>query len=401
MKKCPNGKVLNPKTGRCIKEKSKQIKTNKQCLDGKVLNPKTGRCIKEKSKQTKTNIKKKKDEINLLVDKFISHDDVKESLLELSQRTNFAFLFSLIQQKYETTCIMDIQNFIDPIRLASSPEINYKQIFEIKVLLKREENEMHIDKIDIPPNFKQLVDKCKKNKTHFLIIPYANLDTMGHHQNVLIYDLQADIIEHFEPHGSLESLGDNYVTYLNTYNTSFLTKIFRYVLQNNNVKYYPPSTICPIPGPQARENIYEAFDIEPTDPFGFCVIWSMWYVDLRLANPHVDRTNLIQQAMQTMINNDISFKKFIRTYANNLVKYAKYIEKEFTVDKIKITRKKLISLLKNKDLINKIPNEKVIIVDNLDQEIKLDIFDWLNNEYNKLFQKIIKKCRFNNNIKCQ
>ena len=61
-KKCPEGKVLNPKTGRCIliKNIAKVKKINKvrplkplkplkpspkKCPEGKVLNPKTGRCI--------------------------------------------------------------------------------------------------------------------------------------------------------------------------------------------------------------------------------------------------------------------------------------------------------------------------------------------------------------------
>ena len=44
-KDCPDGKVLNPKTGRCIKDRS----GSKDCPDGKVLNPKTGRCIKDRS----------------------------------------------------------------------------------------------------------------------------------------------------------------------------------------------------------------------------------------------------------------------------------------------------------------------------------------------------------------
>ena len=42
-KVCPEGKVLNPKTGRCVK-----IKKPKNCPEGKVLNPKTKRCIKIK-----------------------------------------------------------------------------------------------------------------------------------------------------------------------------------------------------------------------------------------------------------------------------------------------------------------------------------------------------------------
>ncbi len=59
-KECPPGKVLNPKTNRCIKEpvvkpkkepkekiEQKQIVKEKECPPGKVLNPKTNRCIKE------------------------------------------------------------------------------------------------------------------------------------------------------------------------------------------------------------------------------------------------------------------------------------------------------------------------------------------------------------------
>jgi hypothetical protein len=69
-KKCPDGKVLNPATGRCIliknaakagiamkaakasaKDKGKADikKSPKKCPDGKVLNPATGRCILSKN----------------------------------------------------------------------------------------------------------------------------------------------------------------------------------------------------------------------------------------------------------------------------------------------------------------------------------------------------------------
>jgi hypothetical protein len=59
-KKCPEGKVLNPKTGRCIlikniKSTFKNLpnlpKSPKKCPDGKVLNPKTGRCILVRNKK--------------------------------------------------------------------------------------------------------------------------------------------------------------------------------------------------------------------------------------------------------------------------------------------------------------------------------------------------------------
>ena len=71
-KECPPGKILNPKTGRCInkpkektqkrrgrpkknieKPKESEEKPKKECPPGKILNPKTGRCInKPKEKNT-------------------------------------------------------------------------------------------------------------------------------------------------------------------------------------------------------------------------------------------------------------------------------------------------------------------------------------------------------------
>ena len=49
-KKCKDGKVLNPKTGRCVLNKAGVVKSPKKCKDGKVLNPKTGRCVIQKER---------------------------------------------------------------------------------------------------------------------------------------------------------------------------------------------------------------------------------------------------------------------------------------------------------------------------------------------------------------
>ena len=61
-KNCPEGKVLNPKTGRCIliknAMKADATKSPKNCPEGKVLNPKTGRCILIRNIKIVKNIKK-------------------------------------------------------------------------------------------------------------------------------------------------------------------------------------------------------------------------------------------------------------------------------------------------------------------------------------------------------
>ena len=61
---CPDGKEINPKTGRCIniKKTLKNIKIDKNvknpCPEGKEINPKTGRCINiKKTATTEKNVK--------------------------------------------------------------------------------------------------------------------------------------------------------------------------------------------------------------------------------------------------------------------------------------------------------------------------------------------------------
>jgi hypothetical protein len=49
IKACPPGKVLNPVTNRCIKNKTIKQPVIKACPPGKVLNPSTNRCIKNKT----------------------------------------------------------------------------------------------------------------------------------------------------------------------------------------------------------------------------------------------------------------------------------------------------------------------------------------------------------------
>jgi len=103
-KDCPEGKILNPKTGRCITDKNlkkvidiqvtnviqpdvsdkpdilvkpdidvnKNIKT-KDCPEGKILNPKTGRCITDKTIKKKT-LSQQENELEIKPDLVIDND---------------------------------------------------------------------------------------------------------------------------------------------------------------------------------------------------------------------------------------------------------------------------------------------------------------------------------------
>ena len=61
-KECPPGKILNPKTNRCVDSKGKigkAIVGKTECPEGTILNPKTGRCVNINGKIGKAKLKLK------------------------------------------------------------------------------------------------------------------------------------------------------------------------------------------------------------------------------------------------------------------------------------------------------------------------------------------------------
>ncbi len=107
---CPDGKILNQKTGRCIKI---ILKKEKECPDGKVLNPKTGRCINkpiEKILSEDKNIKKKvvKKKMNtekepikdkeIVQDKELIKEPVKEEITVLKGQDRKADLIEALEK---------------------------------------------------------------------------------------------------------------------------------------------------------------------------------------------------------------------------------------------------------------------------------------------------------------
>ena len=57
----------------------------------------------------------------------------------------------------------------------------------------------------------------------------------------------------------------------------------------------------------------EINDIPGKDVRGNCAVWRIWYVHTRLANPHINRKDLILMASRKLENIG-SFYKFIKSY---------------------------------------------------------------------------------------
>ena len=156
--------------------------------------------------------------------------------------------------------------------------------------------------------------KCINNGTNFVIIPLGIELQHGSHANYLIYDVKNNIIERFEPHGSTTPPGLNY-------NPELLDKILhnRFKELNENIKYLRPKDYLPKIGFQLLD-IYESKKKKIGDPGGFCALWAIWYVDMRLTYRMLSPEKLVKKLVKSIRTNNISIKNMIRNYAVNVIK---------------------------------------------------------------------------------
>lgn len=185
----------------------------------------------------------------------------------------------------------------------------------------------------------------------FFIIPIGIENDFGYHSNILIYDTKNNLIERFEPNGKSGPSGYYY-------NSSKLDDILKFKLKKyikKDFKYLYPKIYLPKIGLQIYENLEEKKK-NIGDPGGYCSSWSLWYADMVLKYPDIDRKKLILKIIYTIKKNQISFKDNIRFFTNHIIKI----------------RKKIL------------------------ENTGITINDWINNnydkdKYNKLINNIINK----------
>ena len=88
------------------------------------------------------------------------------------------------------------------------------------------------------------------------------------------------------------------------------------------------------------------------DPGGFCALWSLYYADMRINYKDIPREKIIQYIINTVKEQNLSYKNIIRNYAFGIIK----------------------------------------IRDNILNKAGLDINDWINDNINKeQYDSVIKE----------
>jgi hypothetical protein len=161
-------------------------------------------------------------------------------------------------------------------------------------------------------NLNNLLNSINKNKSdgyRWFVIPIGIEIGSYSHANYLIFDMELMQVERFEPHGGLPLVGLNYdPEYLDSVITNYID------VSGLKFEYIKPSDYLPNIGFQVKE-INELKSDYIGDPNGFCALWCIWWVDLRLSNPDISRKKLVKYINRELINGKYSYRKLIRDYS--------------------------------------------------------------------------------------
>jgi hypothetical protein len=177
--------------------------------------------------------------------------------------------------------------------------------------------------IKIPPNFWDIIYKYlqKMGGIRFIVFPFGfSCNKGGGHSNYFIYDCKSKTLERFDSirkHNSKcvnvkdidDKLKDMFSEYLGN---GFIHK---YLKPFKKYAYFQ----------EVQDKEREKIETDPE--FGFCSAWSLFWVELRLLNPDIEREELIQISLDYIKKSKLSLTQFIRSYSNQIVSFSKKYKK--------------------------------------------------------------------------
>ena len=228
---------------------------------------------------------------------------------------NFDYVCSTITSNFMTNT--DLCNYFSSVGLKTSTRCEFLN-FEIVWIYK---------KLFFSENFSINFIKCINNiKIRFIIIPLGIELKEGSHANYLIFDKKTYEIERFEPYGYSSPYKFNY-------DSKLLDNVlaFKFGEINEKIRYISPEKFLPKIGFQYLD-VYESKTKKIGDPGGFCALWSIWYTEMRLKYPDIERNALVSKLLKEIKMMNVSFKNLIRNYSINITKI-----RDDIFDKIGIT----------------------------------------------------------------
>ena len=307
-----------------------------QHADSKKPEPK-----KEEPKKVKKIIKKpepkkaepKKEDTEHLIEDLVKYGKETEKTTIFTCSSYYLdFVFLKVLENNKNDCALDF--FFDPYEDNKKTPININFLGHNYYKLSFE----NLDKGSKLIAEKYL--KCKKNKK-LLVIPLRVKG--GRHMNALIFNSFLNQLEWYEPHGS--GFGGTSEEALSKEDMDkelqdFIKKMNSFMPKKDHLKYSTAENSCPRVSKKIQEKIsgitrsddglqtYEEFfqkkDVKTTQGTqqrsGFCCMWSILQMDLRLRSPKLPEDELGTKLTKAFEEDPIKFfNKFIHGYTNSLL----------------------------------------------------------------------------------
>ena len=171
-----------------------------------------------------------------------------------------------------------------------------------------------------PPVFSTFMDNAMANpaiKTIVLVISIDGMTPKWRHSNAVFIHKGQRFIERFEPNTVAEKPRGNVYLGNGEQLDEALKELF--AKWTEGYEYVPPMLTCPL-GFHAVDCLER--EESTKDKGGNCTDWSLWWMDLRLANADRPREELIGYAIEELRRGG-SFRHFINGYIDFLTRISK------------------------------------------------------------------------------
>lgn len=149
-----------------------------------------------------------------------------------------------------------------------------------------------------PPDVENQIYNCQDENKRFIIVTLLLNNEIENfaHANLIIFDTLHNTMERFEPYGKIPNGNFN--------EEDIDEKLTRLVATPMEYEYIKPLDFCPIRGFQTIQEQQQNATIN------LCQAWTIWYTDMRLRYPDINRTALIAK-MLTVQNKKGGLNTFI------------------------------------------------------------------------------------------
>lgn len=169
----------------------------------------------------------------------------------------------------------------------------------------------------IHPKLISLINKNKTNYDASFVFISLRVPNGGLHAALIFFDFNTNQIQRFDPYGDTTNIDGQ------------MDEILEEKLAKpTNMKYCGPDCYFPVSGFQTLSDENNDMNQKMGDFGGYCLAWSIWYVEHKMINLKVNPKDLIRKTLNRFMSMNIKPMEYIRNYANYISKFRiEYLKK--------------------------------------------------------------------------